>query len=139
MSTSARQEQPIPVKLKGMDGDADLVFVGVSNYGLQRYVRERRDLSPHAKHVAYVLTTYRRQRDAKCCPSRNTLVTDTGYSVATVKRAIAELTEKGILYRVAGSGSRGRISRYVFKYDEEAARELYEANRMAVDDLFDDE
>jgi len=132
------REAPDPVKLKGMDGDADLVFVGVSNYSLQHYLTERYDLTSTELLVGLVLTTFRNQRDAKCCPSKPTLDRKCHLGHTAVTTALGGLIRKGVLVRKDGTGVRNKVSRYYFPYDEAAARQLYERNRMAID-AFDDD
>lgn len=138
---SARQirvADPEPVKLRGMDGDADLVFVGVSNYSLQHYLTERTDLTSTELLVGLVLTTFRRQRDAKCCPSKKAIEHRSHLGHSAVASALGGLIKKGVLVRKEGTGVRGMVSRYYFPYDEAVARQLYERNRMAID-AFDDD
>jgi DNA-binding MarR family transcriptional regulator len=56
-------------------------------------------ISPSAVRVYVVLVMYRNREDSTCFPSNDTLQRATGFSAATVKRALSELQERGVIHR----------------------------------------
>ena len=70
-------------------------YDGCGRYGVvPLWLIQRSDLSARAIRVFAALATYA-SRDGQCWPSRERLAADTGYSVATVQRALAELVRIG--------------------------------------------
>ncbi|WP_371931372.1 helix-turn-helix domain-containing protein [Glutamicibacter sp. MNS18] len=69
-----------------------------------QYMKAVRDssLSRNAKFLCLTVATYADNQTGHCYPSRETLVKATGYSLNVVKRALAEATDTGWLYRKPG-------------------------------------
>lgn len=57
----------------------------------------QRAISSHAGHVAFVLAVHYVNGHKEAWPSQQTLAAATGYSVSTVRRAVHELEQDGLL------------------------------------------
>lgn len=64
------------------------------------------DLSMAEKCVAYTLSLHMNERGGSCFPSLDTLHRESGASLATVKRALGTLEEKGFLARERSPGGK---------------------------------
>jgi hypothetical protein len=62
--------------------------------------------------LVYLVLSSRVDRDGVCYPSQGLISTETGLSVATVKRAIAEMRRRGLLTVALRTTARGRHNVY---------------------------
>ena len=79
-------------------------------------------LNPHARLVAYAILGHVRAPSLSWVMSRKKIVADTGLSLASVKRGIADLKRAGLLDVIERRGPDGRQgwSRYRLKISEPA-------------------
>ena len=68
-------------------------------------------VSPVAK-VVYLVLSSRTNRHGVCWPSQKSIAADSGYSVARVKVAVAELRRLGVLRVAVEKGPSGRRNTY---------------------------
>jgi DNA-binding transcriptional ArsR family regulator len=86
-----------------------------------RAILASRTLSSRARMVAVVLLSYRRGSDGRCDPGVERIAADAGSDARTVRRALVELVEAGVLeceYR------RGRSTQYTIQAPTSATESL---------------
>ena len=108
------EAEPAIVELKGER-------MGLANFNLLKHLGENDDLTTYEYAVAVSIALH---RDAELCdayPSLERIAECSKCSLATAKRAVKSLHEKGIVW----SKTKHRVStRYYFTFDDEQAREI---------------
>lgn|GEM_PF-4743188 len=94
------------------------------NLDLFNRIRDRRDLEPVEKLIAFVLGSRRNSMTGACFPRRSTIAADAHVTTKTVAKALHGLAAKGVIRVVEGTGRKGRTSRFEFLID--SAQEFME-------------